>query len=132
VNHRRGLDDAVLIKDNHVASAGGVGAALDRVAAAYPGSPFVVQVEVDTIAQLREAIAHGAREVLLDNFSVAELAEGVALTRQLDPDIKLESSGGLQLDNALAVARTGVDFLAVGALTHAAPSIDIGLDISSK
>lgn len=130
VNHRRGLDDAVLIKDNHIAAAGGVGAALDRVAAAYPNGRYVVQVEVDTIDQLSEALDHSAQEILLDNFTVHELTQAVALVRQRAPGVRLESSGGLQLGNARDVALTGVDYLAVGALTHAAPSLDIGLDIS--
>ena len=128
VNHRRGLDDAVLIKDNHVAAAGGVGAALARVAAAYPDEPYVVQVEVDTIAQLEEALSCGARDILLDNFTVDELTRAVGIVRHRTPDVRLESSGGLKLDTARQVALTGVDFLAVGALTHAAPSLDIGLD----
>jgi nicotinate-nucleotide pyrophosphorylase (carboxylating) len=128
VNHRRGLDDAVLIKDNHVAAAGGVGAALDRVAAAYPDGRYVVQVEVDTIGQLEEALDHGAREILLDNFSVADLHRAMALVRLRDADVRLEASGGLRLDNAREVALTGVDYLAVGVLTHGAPGIDIGLD----
>jgi nicotinate-nucleotide pyrophosphorylase (carboxylating) len=131
-NHRRGLDDAVLIKDNHVAAAGGVGAALNRVAAAYPSEKYVVQVEVDTIDQLEEALAHGAREILLDNFTVDQLAHAVGLVRERDAGVRLESSGGLQLNTARAVALTGVDYLAVGALTHAAPSLDIGLDIPAS
>jgi nicotinate-nucleotide pyrophosphorylase (carboxylating) len=128
VNHRRGLDDAVLIKDNHVASAGGVGAALDRVGKSYPDARYVVQVEVDTLEQLNEALDHGAQEVLLDNFTVDELRRAVELVRRRGPAVRLESSGGLRLDSAREVALTGVDFLAVGALTHAAPSLDIGLD----
>ncbi|HWA66288.1 MAG TPA: carboxylating nicotinate-nucleotide diphosphorylase [Mycobacteriales bacterium] len=131
VNHRRGLDDAVLIKDNHVVAAGGVGAALERVAEAYPAAEYVVQVEVDTLAQLGEALDHGATEILLDNFSAAQLTEAVALVRSRAPHVRLEASGGLRLDNARAVAATGVDYLAVGALTHAAPSLDIGLDSTS-
>jgi nicotinate-nucleotide pyrophosphorylase (carboxylating) len=128
VNHRRGLDDAVLVKDNHVAAAGGVGAALDRVRAAYPGGGIVVQVEVDDRAQLDEAIEHGATQILLDNFSEAELAWAVARVRERAPGVMLEASGGLRLDRAEQVARTGVDYLAVGALTHSARSLDIGLD----
>jgi nicotinate-nucleotide pyrophosphorylase (carboxylating) len=130
VNHRRGLDDAVLIKDNHVAAAGGVGAALDRVFSAYPGGGMVVQVEVDDLAQLDEALDHGATQILLDNFTGADLVAAVARVRERAPGVLLEASGGLTLDRADAVARTGVDFLAVGALTHSAPTLDIGLDIS--
>lgn len=132
VNHRRGLDDAVLIKDNHVASAGGVGAAIDRVTATYPDDRYVVQVEVDTLVQLEEAIDHGAREILLDNFGVEELVKAVEVVRDRAPGARLESSGGLRLANARDVALTGVDYLAVGALTHAAPSLDIGLDIATS
>jgi nicotinate-nucleotide pyrophosphorylase (carboxylating) len=128
VNHRRGLDDAVLIKDNHVAAAGGVGAALDRVAARHPTGSMVIQVEVDDLGQLEEALAHGASQVLLDNFSDSALADAVRYSRSQRSGVVLEASGGLQLANAAKVAATGVDFLAVGALTHSAPSLDIGLD----
>lgn len=127
-SHRRGLGDAVLIKDNHVAAAGGVGAALDRVAAAYPGSPMVVQVEVDDLQQLREAVAHGATQVLLDNFTVDDTAAAVAFLREHAPGVAVESSGGLTLDRAAEFASTGVDYLAIGALTHSARVLDIGLD----
>jgi nicotinate-nucleotide pyrophosphorylase (carboxylating) len=128
VNHRRGLDDAVLIKDNHIASAGGVGAALERVRAAYPDGGMVVQVEVDDLAQLVEALDHRATQILLDNFAVDQLAAAVAVVRDRAPGVLLEASGGLSLDIAEQVARTGVDYLAVGALTHSARSLDIGLD----
>lgn len=128
VNHRRGLDDAVLIKDNHVAAAGGVAAALRAVRTAYPRGDLVVQVEVDTLAQLDEALAEHAAQVLLDNFSTDDLREAVRRTRATAPETMLEASGGLTLDRAHEVASTGVDFLAVGALTHSAPALDIGLD----
>jgi nicotinate-nucleotide pyrophosphorylase (carboxylating) len=129
VNHRRGLDDAVLIKDNHVAAAGGVGSALDAVHAAYAGRDIIIQVEVDNLTQLDEAIVHGATQVLLDNFSPTDLRRAVAIVGTAPQRVQLESSGGLQLDNAAEIAATGVDFLAVGALTHSAPSLDIGLDV---
>lgn len=128
VNHRRGLHDAVLIKDNHVAAAGGIGAALDAVHAAYPARDIMIQVEVDDLAQLDDALAHGATEVLLDNFSHADLRRAVAVVSASPQPAQLEASGGLRLDNAAEVAATGVDFLAVGALTHSAPCLDIGLD----
>jgi nicotinate-nucleotide pyrophosphorylase (carboxylating) len=131
VNHRRGLDDAVLIKDNHVASAGGVGAALDRVHAVYPDRMMVVQAEVDDEAQLDEALEHGATQILLDNFTEADLVSAVARVRGRSPGVMLEASGGLRLDRAEQVARTGVDYLAVGALTHSARSLDIGLDTTA-
>ena len=128
VNHRQGLHDAVLIKDNHVAAAGGVGAALDAVNRHFPGSAMVVQVEVDTIDELREALAHGATQVMLDNMSVAEMTAAVALVRATKPEVMVEASGGLSVESAAAFARTGVDFLAVGALTHSSPILDIALD----
>jgi nicotinate-nucleotide pyrophosphorylase (carboxylating) len=133
VNHRRGLDDAVLIKDNHVAAAGGVGAALDAVTAAYPAGELAVQVEVDDLAQLDEAIDHclasgHATSILLDNFSETDLLKAVERVRATAPGLLLESSGGLRIEDARRVAATGVDYLAVGALTHSAPVLDIGLD----
>ncbi len=128
VNHRTGLFDAVLVKDNHVAAAGGVGAALTAVAAVHPRGSVVVQVEVDDSDQLDEALEYGAGQVLLDNFGVEALTAAVSRTRAARPGVLLEASGGLTLDSAAAVAATGVDLLAVGALTHSAPQLDIGLD----
>jgi nicotinate-nucleotide pyrophosphorylase (carboxylating) len=128
VNHRLGLGDAVLVKDNHVAAAGSVAAALERVRAAAPTLPC--EVEVDSLDQLDEVLARGAELVLLDNFTVDETAEAVR-RRESAPTL-LESSGGLVLANARAYAETGVDFLAVGALTHSAPALDLGLDLQAK
>jgi nicotinate-nucleotide pyrophosphorylase (carboxylating) len=125
VNHRMSLSDAALVKDNHVAAAGGVVAAFDLVRRAYPGLPL--EVEVDTLAQAREVIDAGADLVLLDNMPPAQLREAVAHARGR---ARLEASGGLRLENAREVAATGVDYLAVGALTHSAPVLDIGLDIT--
>ena len=124
INHRMSLSDAALIKDNHVAAAGSVGAAFAAVRAAAPGLPL--EVECDTLDQVAQALAAGADLILLDNFGVPALAQAVALVagRAL-----LEASGGLTLAGARAVAETGVDYLAVGALTHSAPALDIGLDI---
>ncbi|MGI9006234.1 MAG: carboxylating nicotinate-nucleotide diphosphorylase [Streptosporangiaceae bacterium] len=124
VNHRMSLSDAALIKDNHVAAAGSVTAALDAVGKLAPDLP--AEVECDTLDQLEEAVAAGAGLILLDNFTVADLARAVEVNcgRAL-----LEASGGLRLATAAAVAATGVDFLAVGALTHSAPVLDIGLDL---
>lgn len=124
VNHRMSLSDAALIKDNHVAAAGSVGAAFAAVRAAAPGLPL--EVECDTLDQVEEALAAGADLILLDNFGVPALAQAVALA---DGRALLEASGGLTLASARAVAQTGVDYLAVGALTHSAPALDIGLDI---
>ena len=125
VNHRLGLGDAVLIKDNHVAAAGSVGAALERARAAAPDLPC--EVEVDSLDQLDEVLALGAELVLLDNFGVEDTAE--AVRRRGSAPTLLESSGGLLLGNARAYAATGVDFLAVGALTHSVPALDLGLDL---
>ncbi len=124
VNHRMSLSDAALIKDNHVAAAGSLTAALAAVRELAGGLP--VEVECDTLAQVAEALTAGAELILLDNFSVGQLAEAVRLTAGR---ARLEASGGLTLSTARDVAMTGVDFLAVGALTHSAPALDIGLDI---
>jgi nicotinate-nucleotide pyrophosphorylase (carboxylating) len=124
VNHRMSLSDAALIKDNHVAGAGSVTAAFDAVGKLAPDLP--VEVECDTLEQVDEAVAAGAGLILLDNFTVADMAEAVKRTAGL---AKLEASGGLRLEDAAAVAATGVDYLAVGALTHSAPVLDIGLDL---
>ncbi|MEU8587229.1 carboxylating nicotinate-nucleotide diphosphorylase [Streptomyces sp. NPDC048664] len=124
VNHRMSLSDAALVKDNHVVAAGGVRQAFAAVREMFPEVP--VETEVDTLHQLREAVDAGADLILLDNFTPGECEEAVALVagRAL-----LEASGGLTLENAEAYAATGVDFLAVGALTHSAPILDIGLDL---
>jgi len=124
VNHRMSLADAALVKDNHVAAAGGVEQAFSAVRAKYPDVP--VEVEVDTLEQLDEVLDAGADLVLLDNFMIDHLAEAV---RRNGGRARLEASGGLSLDRAAAVASTGVDYLAVGALTHSAPVLDIGADL---
>jgi nicotinate-nucleotide pyrophosphorylase (carboxylating) len=133
VNHRRGLHDAILIKDNHVLAAGGVGKALDAVWRRYPdarkpGGRLVVQTEIDRLSQLDEAIAHGAHQILLDNMSTDDMAEAVRQVRARAPHILIEASGGLTLERAPEVAATGVDFIAVGAITHSSPILDIALD----
>jgi nicotinate-nucleotide pyrophosphorylase (carboxylating) len=125
VNHRLGLGDAILIKDNHVAAAGSVGAALAAARAVAPDLPY--EVEVDTLEQLDEVLALGAELVLLDNFDVERTRE--AVRRRGDRPTKLESSGGLVLANARAYAETGVDYLAIGALTHSVRALDLGLDL---
>ncbi len=126
-NHRMSLSDAALVKDNHVAAAGGVVAAFDAVRAAHP--ELSIEVEVDTVAQAREVVDAGAQLVLLDNMSPADMRAVVAYAQGR---AKLEASGGLTLDRAREVAETGVDYLAVGALTHSAPALDVGLDISDR
>lgn len=127
VNHRMSLGDAALIKDNHVLAAGSVTAAINGVRALRPD--ITMEVEVDTLDQLDEALAAGANLVLLDNFSVADTAEAVRRTRAGYAGVELESSGGLTLAVARAVAETGVDYLSVGALTHSAPTLDLGMDL---
>lgn len=124
VNHRMSLSDAALVKDNHVVAAGGVAQAFKAVRESFPG--LAVEVEVDTLDQLREVVEAGADLILLDNFTPARTEEAVAIVggRAL-----LESSGRLTLANAREYAATGVDFLAVGALTHSSPILDIGLDL---
>lgn len=129
LNHRMSLGDAGLIKDNHVEAAGSVTAAVEAVRRSAPDLPL--EVEVDTLDQLDEALAAGATLILLDNFTTADTAEAVRRTRSGHPLVQLEASGGLTLDRAREVAATGVDYLAVGALTHSAPAVDLGLDLSS-
>ena len=127
-NHRMGLGDAALVKDNHVAAAGGVAAAVRAVrAAARPG--LAIEVECDSVAQVREALAAGASFILLDNMAVPVLRAAVAVARGYD-GVRLEASGGLRLGNAREVAQTGVDYLSVGALTHSSRVLDLGLDYS--
>ncbi len=124
VNHRMSLADAALIKDNHVLAAGGVVAAFDAVRAQFPDLPL--EVEVDSLEQLDAVLAAGADLILLDNFSVPDTAEAV---RRVAGAARLESSGGLTLAVAHDYAATGVDYLAVGALTHSAPVLDIAMDL---
>jgi nicotinate-nucleotide pyrophosphorylase (carboxylating) len=123
-NHRFSLSDAALIKDNHVLAAGGVAEAFRLVKAKFPN--ISVEVEVDSLQQLREVVEAGADLVLLDNMSIEECRAAVEI---VSGRAKLEASGGLTLSNAHAYAKTGVDYLAVGALTHSAPVLDIGLDL---
>lgn len=125
VNHRMALGDAALIKDNHVAAAGSVAAAFRAVQEHVPG--IAIEVECDTVEQVCEAVAAGAELVLLDNMTLAETSEAVAVCRAAG--VRTEASGGLTLDRAAEVAATGVDYLAVGALTHSAPVLDLGLDL---
>jgi nicotinate-nucleotide pyrophosphorylase (carboxylating) len=122
--HRYGLDDAILIKDNHIALAGSIAAALTRAKAAA-GHLMAVEIEVDNLAQLEEALPFAPDAILLDNFNIEDLARAVALVRG---SAVLEASGGVRLDNVRAIAETGVNYISVGALTHSAPALDIGLD----
>ena len=129
-NHRFGLYDAILIKENHISLAGGVGEAVNRARAAQPG--MEVEVECRNLAELREAVEAGAESLLLDNMTPAELERGVALTRELEDDdhpVRLEASGGITLDNVAEVAASGVDEISVGALTHSAPALDLSMEV---
>ncbi len=125
MNHRFGLDDAFLIKDNHIAVCGGVKPAL-RAAKAAAGHLVKVEIEVDTLDQLREVLEEGADVCLLDNMSVDQMREAVKIAAGR---VKLEASGGIHLESVKAIAETGVDLLSSGALTHSAPILDVGLDI---
>ncbi|WP_420879926.1 carboxylating nicotinate-nucleotide diphosphorylase [Rhodococcus sp. (in: high G+C Gram-positive bacteria)] len=127
VNHRMGLGDAALIKDNHVAAAGSVVAALRAVRAVAPD--IECEVEVDDLTQLDEVLAEGVELVLLDNFPLWQTQIAVQRRDTVSPTTKLESSGGLTIDVAADYAATGVDYLAVGALTHSVTVLDLGLDM---
>jgi len=126
-NHRFGLFDGVLIKDNHIAAAGGVSTAIERVLAAN-GHLVKIEVEVDTLDQLEEALQHPIDAVLLDNMAVPELKNAVARAKTVKPAILCEASGGVRLVTVRSIAETGVDMISVGALTHSVASLDIGLD----
>ena len=126
-NHRMSLSDAALIKDNHIAAAGGVSKAFSAVRRAFPAAP--IEIEVDTLDQLREVLPLGPDLVLLDNMSPATCAEAVAIAAGA---AKLEASGGITIDSAKAYADSGVDFIAIGALTHSAAVLDIGLDFRAE
>jgi len=123
-NHRFGLDDAVLVKDNHIAAAGGLKPALDHVRSGL-GHMTKLEVEVDTLQQLEEALSLGVDAILLDNMTIAELKEAVALTRGR---AVLEASGGITLETAREIALTGVDCISSGAITHSAPALNVALD----
>lgn len=123
-NHRMSLSDAALIKDNHIVAAGGVLKAFEMVRSQYPDAD--IEIEVDTLDQLKEVLVGNPDLIMLDNMSVEQCREAVAM---VNGKTKLEASGGLSLENAKAYALTGVDFIAVGALTHSAKALDIGLDL---
>lgn len=125
INHRLGLGDQALVKDNHVAAAGGVVPAIVAVRAQFP--EVFLEVECDTLAQVEQAVSENVALVLLDNMNLADLRTAVQLCRRAG--VRTEASGGLTLELAAQVAHTGVDYLAVGALTHSAPSLDIALDL---
>lgn len=122
--HRYGLDDAMLIKDNHIAAAGSIANAMQRARAAA-GHLTCIEIEVDTLEQLKQALPHAPSAILLDNFSQADMRTAVKVAKG---QTLLEASGGITIENVFAVAETGVDVISIGALTHSARSLDIGLD----
>jgi len=123
-NHRFGLDDAVMVKDNHIQAAGGITAAIGRLRAGL-GHMVKVEVEVDSLAQLEEALREGVDTILLDNMSLEDLRRAVALAKGR---AVLEASGNATLASVRAIAETGVDYISSSAITHSAPNLDIGLD----
>jgi len=123
-NHRMSLNDQALIKDNHIVASGSIKSAVEKVKDKFPELDF--EIEVDNLDQLNEALAVEAKLILLDNFSIEDLKKAVVTVNK---KAKLEASGGITLENARKIAETGVDFLAVGALTHSAPVLDIGGDL---
>ncbi len=130
-NHRSDLGSGVLIKDNHLAASGSLTAAVERARAAVPHS-LRVEVEVDDLVQLQEAIAAGADIILLDNFSAAEVGEAVRLVAAAAPRTMLEVSGGVTLSRVRELAETGVDIISIGALTHSARAVDLSLDLTLR
>src|SRR3977135_3227596 len=127
-NHRLDLSDGVLIKNNHIALAGGIASALERAHRNRRGAQ-PIEVEVRPIAELDEALAHGAEAILLDNMPVEQVREAVARCTKVERRIPVECSGGVTLENVRAYAEAGVDFISVGALTHAAPAVDMSLRV---
>jgi nicotinate-nucleotide pyrophosphorylase (carboxylating) len=126
-NHRLGLDDAILIKDNHIAIAGGIAVAL-RCAKQNAGHMVKIEIEVDTLAQLKEALEEGVDAVMLDNMSLEDMAAAV---KMVNGRALVEASGGVTLERIPKIAATGVDMISTGALTHSAPNFDVGLDFKS-
>jgi nicotinate-nucleotide pyrophosphorylase (carboxylating) len=124
-NHRTGLYDGILIKDNHIAAGGGIKKTVAAALAATDG--ILVEVEVETLAQAREAIEAGAHRLLIDNFDLAEMCEAVRLRDQSNPAVTLEASGGVNIDTVRAVAETGVDFISVGSLTKDIKAVDLSM-----
>jgi len=127
-NHRHGLHDMVMIKDNHIAAAGGITAAVDAVRARSDRC-LAVEVETTNLDEVREALAAGADRIMFDNMPPTLMRQAVALVRAADPRPETEASGGITLDSIRAAAETGVDFISVGALTHSAPALDLSLQL---
>jgi nicotinate-nucleotide pyrophosphorylase (carboxylating) len=126
-NHRMGLHDAILIKENHAALAGGVGEAVRRARQAKP--QLEIEVECSGLSEVSEAVEAGADRLLLDNMTSAELERAVAMARESEEGPRLEASGGITLENVAELAATGVDFVSVGALTHSAPALDLSMEL---
>ena len=126
INHRIGLYDGILIKENHIFAAGGIAAALQKAQAIAPGGVFI-QIEVESLPQLRQAMTAGAEMVLLDNFTLVQLREAVAIARRSGSEIVLEASGNVTLDNVRQVAETGVDRISIGSLTKNVQAIDLSM-----
>jgi nicotinate-nucleotide pyrophosphorylase (carboxylating) len=126
-NHRMGLHDAILIKENHAALVGGVGEAVRRAREARPEMP--VEVECRDLGEIREAIEAGAGRLLLDNMTLAELQEAVAAVRRTSDAVELEASGGITLENVAEIGASGVDYVSIGALTHSAPALDLSMSV---
>lgn len=128
VNHRAGLYDMILIKDNHVACAGGVGRAIERIVRAN-GRGLKVEVEVTDLVEVDAALEVGVDRILLDNMSVLQVHEAVSRIRARSPAVEIEASGGVTLETVRSLAEAGVDYISVGALTHSAPALDLALDL---
>jgi len=126
-NHRQGLYDAVLIKENHAALAGGVGEAVRRAREAHPDGP--IEAECRDPTEISAALEAGATRLLLDNMRPGELRDAVRIAKEAHPGVELEASGGVTLDNVAELASTGVDFISVGALTHSAPALDLSMGV---
>jgi nicotinate-nucleotide pyrophosphorylase (carboxylating) len=126
-NHRKGLHDAILIKENHAALAGGVKEAVRRAREARPEMP--VEVECRDLGEIQEAIEAGAGRLLLDNMTPSELQEAVAAVRRTGNAVELEASGGITLENVAEIAASGVDYVSIGALTHSAPALDLSMSV---
>ena len=129
MNHRMGLGDAALIKDNHIVAAGGITQAVSAIRESYPG--ITLEVECDTLEQVLEAVDARCSQILLDNMNIEEIKSAVAIARRL-PGVRVEASGGMTIENARVVADAGVDYIAVGSLTHSAVALDLGLDIVTR
>ncbi len=131
LNHRMGLYDGILIKDNHIKASGGIREAVRRVRD-YGTRMLKIEVEAETIEQVKEALQEGVDIIMLDNMSLREIKEAVGLIRQQNPSVMVEVSGGVSLDNIRELAETGVDFISIGALTHSARAVDISLEIKDS